>query len=339
MNTEQSDPPYNQTLLAVAVGSAPRALKSQFIQHLAGGGDLESLGQHLPAPLIREARLISERCQEGSIQIVPYSSERYPPLLRACSAPPAALYLKSGAPTFSFPTKMIAIVGTRAASVEMCQRTSLMSLQLTQHGLPVVSGLALGVDGAAHRGALTASSPCPTIAVLAHGLDRVYPSSHSQLAESILAKGGALISEYPPATEPLKHHFLERNRIIAALAVGVIVVQAGERSGSLVTARFAAEFGRDVFVMESTEGDPAFSGGDQLIDDGAICIAGAREVLEEYGIKSLQVGDSNLGSWQTLSIEEYREKTCYSASEMLKLELQGLVVRLPGNRISVLVSK
>jgi predicted Rossmann fold nucleotide-binding protein DprA/Smf involved in DNA uptake len=142
-----------------------------------------------------------------------------------------------------------------------------------------------------------------------------------------------------PATEPLKHHFLERNRIIAALAVGVIVVQAGERSGSLVTARFAAEFGRDVFVMESTEGDPAFSGGDQLIDDGAICIAGAREVLEEYGIKSVQEGDSTLGSWQTLSIEEYREKTCYSASEMLKLELQGLVVRLPGNRISVLVSK
>lgn len=337
MKTHSPHPYDERAVNAVAVGNAPRPLKSQLIQHLTEGGDLESLSSLLPASLLREARLISERCQELSIEIIPYSSDRYPALLRASSAPPAALYLKSNAPTFSFPSKMIAIVGTRAASVEMCQRTSLISLQLAQHGLPVVSGLALGVDGAAHRGALTASAPCPTIAVVAHGLDRVYPSSHAQLAESIIVKGGAIISEYPPATEPLKHHFLERNRIIAALAVGVIVIQAGERSGSLVTARFAADFGRDVFVMESVEGDAAFSGGSQLVEDGAIPIAGAREVLEEYGVKAHGEDDPSCGSWQTLSIDQYREKTGYSSSEMLKLELEGRAVRLPGNRISVML--
>lgn len=326
-----------RTTTAIAVGIAPRTLKSQSIQHLADGGDLGAIEAHLPSTLQREARKIQERCAELSIQIIPYPSDRYPPLLRASTAPPAAIYLRSNVPTFSFPTKMVAIVGTRSASVEICQRTSLMSLQLAQHGLPVVSGLALGVDGAAHRGALNASSPCPTIAVVAHGLDRVYPSSHSPLADSILSKGGAIISEYPPGTEPLKHHFLERNRIIAALALGVVVVQAGERSGSLVTARFAAEFGRDVFVMENTDGDPAFSGGAQLIDDGAIPIAGAREVLEEYGVKSSTSEDTASASWQTLSLDQYRERTGYSASEMLKLELEGRVVRLPGNRVSVIL--
>lgn len=328
-----------RTITAVAVGIAPRTLKSQLIQHLSDGGAWKSIEQHLPSPVLRQARDITERCKDLSIQIVPYSSDRYPPLLRASTAPPAALYLRANAITFAFPAKMIAIVGTRAASVEMCQQTSQMSCHLARHGLPVVSGLALGVDGAAHRGALTASTTCPTIAVVAHGLDRIYPSSHAQLAESILAKGGALVSEYPPGTEPLKHHFLERNRIIAALTLGVVVIQAGERSGSLVTARHAADFGRDVFVIESADGDPAFSGGAQLIYDGAIPVAGAREILEEYGITSLKEHGDELGVWQTISLDEYREKTAHSPAEILRLEMEGRVIRLPGNRVSVMLKE
>ena len=167
-----------------------------------------------------------------------------------------------------------------------------------------MSGLALGVDGAAHRGALTATCGCPTIAVLAHGLDRVYPSSHSQLADSIVHQGGALVSEYPPGIEPLKHHFLERNRIIAGLSLGVVVVQAGERSGSLVTANYAADFGRDVFVLEGADGDSGFSGGARLIEDGAIPIAGAREVLEEYGVQNEAPVTGCASTWQTLSVAE-----------------------------------
>jgi DNA protecting protein DprA len=326
-----------RTITAVAAGIAPRTLKSQLIQHLADSGNLESLQQCLPSPLLRQAREIISRCKDLFIDIVPFSSERYPLLLRSNPAPPTALYLRTSTPNFAFPARMIAIVGTRAASVEMCQHTSQMSLHLAQHGLPVVSGLALGVDGAAHRGALAASIPCPTIAVLAHGLDRLYPSSHAQLAESILSKGGALVSEYPPGTEPLKHHFLERNRIIAALALGVVVVQAGERSGSLVTARYAADFGRDVFVMESADGDSAFSGGAQLIEDGAIPVAGAREILEEYGIRSVQGSTDHPSAWETVSLDEYLKRTGHSTADILRLEVAGHVIRLPGNRVSIML--
>lgn len=325
------------TITAIAVGIAPRTIKSQMIQHLIDGGELRSMEQHLPSALLREARQIAQTCGERSIQIVPFSSDRYPPLLRASAAPPAALYVRANALTFTFPARMIAIVGTRAASVEMCQQTTQMSLHLAEHGLPVVSGLALGVDGAAHRGALMASVSCSTIAVVAHGLDRVYPSSHTQLAESILSKGGALVSEYPPGAEPLKHHFLERNRIIAALTLGVLVVQAGERSGSLVTARYAADFGRDVFVLENTDGDSAFSGGAQLIEDGAIPVAGAREILEEYGIDAVRENGQRHGAWETISLEEYRRRTGNSPAEILRLEMEGNVIRLPGNRVSVML--
>ena len=332
-----TQPTAPQTHISVAIGNAPRAQKIQFLRQLSDGDSLASLKHHLSPALLRDAEEICERCHNLCIGIIPYTSDHYPPLLRACSAPPAALYIKKQTPSFSFPAKMVAVVGTRAASVEMCQRTSLLSLQLAQHGIPVVSGLALGVDGAAHRGALTATTQCPTIAVVAHGLDRIYPPSHTQLAESILLKGGVIISEYPPGTEPLKHHFLERNRIIAALALGVVVVQAGERSGSLVTARFAADFGRDVFVMDSADGDASFSGGANLIEDGAIPISSAREVLEEYGIQEVVQGATSASGWQTLTIDDYRNRTGYSASEMLRLEMEGLVVRLPGNKVSVML--
>jgi DNA processing protein len=112
------------------------------------------------------------------------------------------------------------------------------------------------------------------------------------------------VSEYPPGIEPLKHHFLERNRIIAGLSLGVVVVQAGERSGSLVTANYAADFGRDVFVLEGADGDSGFSGGARLIEDGAIPIAGAREVLEEYGVQNEAPVTGCASTWQTLSVAE-----------------------------------
>jgi DNA processing protein len=201
----------------------------------------------------------------------------------------------------------------------------------------VVSGLALGIDGAAHRGALTVSRECPTIAVVAHGLERTYPPSHSSLADAIVERGGAILSEYPPGTEPFKHHFLERNRIVAGLSLGVVVIQAGERSGSLVTARFAAEYGRDVFVLEAEEDDTRCSGGANLIEEVAIPIAGAREVLQEYGVLAAESDTGDGGAWRTMTVDEYLRMTGYSTSQLLRLEMEGRVVRLPGNRVSVMV--
>jgi DNA processing protein len=167
--------------------------------------------------------------------------------------------------------------------------------------------------------------------VLAHGLDRVYPSSHQGLARQIVAAGGLLVSEYPPGTEPLKHHFLARNRIIAGLSRGVVIVQAGARSGSLVTAQFAADFGRDVFIVSPEEGDERYAGGGVMLEQGAIAISSAREVLSEYGMK----GDFACESIAEVEmpINEAMLKLGLSHSDLLEKELRGEITRLQGNRV------
>ncbi len=323
--------------VAVAVTCAPRARKVELVSALVDGADAATVAQHLTGAELRAGEDAVEQGRALGFDLISYWSSRYPEPLRASTFPPAALFIRSRIKQFSFPDRMIAVVGTRAASVEMCQRASVVSGVLAQSKLCVVSGLALGIDGAAHRGALSSDQPCPTIAVVAHGLERTYPPSHAALADTIVERGGAIVSEYPPGTEPLKHHFLERNRIVAALSLGVVVMQAGERSGSLVTARFAAEYGRDVFVVEGEDGDASYSGGARLIDEGAIPIAGAREVLSEYGMVPASSDPSPDARWQTLAMEDYLRKTGYSAAHMLRLEMEGRVLRLPGNRVSVML--
>jgi DNA processing protein len=323
--------------IAVAITCASRVRKVQLLRTLVEGASLESLSEHLTVSELRAGEHAVEDSGVLGFEVIPYSSERYPSALRATSLPPAALFVRSREKPFAFPSKMVSIVGTRAASVEMCQRASVLGSRLAQANLCVVSGLALGIDGAAHRGALTTNVPCPTLAVVAHGLERTYPPSHTNLADSIVERGGALISEYPPGTEPLKHHFLERNRIVAGLSLGVVVIQAGERSGSLVTARFAAEYGRDVFVFEAEGDDRRCVGGANLIEEGAIPIAGAREVLSEYGALPTQSVSAGEGASKTMTVDEYLRMTGYSVGQMLRLEMEGRVLRLPGNRVSVMM--
>lgn len=322
--------------IGVALTCAPRARKVELLSQLVNGASLASLSAYLSGPELRAGQMAVEEGFSRGFEVIPYSSARYPAALRATSLPPAALFIRAKERLFTFPSKMVSVVGTRAASVEMCQRTSVLGGHLARADLCVVSGLALGIDGAAHRGALTSSLSCPTLAVVAHGLERTYPPSHSLLADSIVERGGAIISEYPPGTEPLKHHFLERNRIVAGLSLGVVVIQAGERSGSLVTARFAAEYGRDVFVLEAEEDDTRCSGGANLIEEGAIPIAGAREVLQEYGVLSAESDASDGGAWRTMTVDEYLSLTGYSVAQVLRLEMEGRVLRLPGNRVSVM---
>jgi predicted Rossmann fold nucleotide-binding protein DprA/Smf involved in DNA uptake len=139
------------------------------------------------------------------------------------------------------------------------------------------------------------------------------------------------VSEYPPGIQPLKHHFLERNRIVAGLARGIVVVQAGERSGSLVTANYAGDFGRDVFVFEGGPGDDRYRGSSRLCDDGAITIRGAARVLAEYGLSP----QNEEGEWTTISYQELSELTQGSMERALTWELEGSLVRLSGNRFSV----
>lgn len=179
----------------------------------------------------------------------------------------------------------IAIVGTRKATHEGISIARDIARQCAKNGLTVVSGLALGIDGAAHEGALDAGGK--TIAVLANGLDTVYPRQHESLAMRMIEKGGALISEYPEGSPAYPNQFLERNRIVAGISLATVVIEAPERSGSIATARIAAEAGREVFVIPGSVTSINYRGSHTLIRNGARLIRSADDMFEDLGFQGL----------------------------------------------------
>ena len=193
---------------------------------------------------------------------------------------PKTVYVRGGLP----PTrvKAVAIVGTRKPSLYGTQVAFDLAEKLARAGVTIISGLAYGIDAAAHKGALAGGGH--TIAVMAHGLDTVYPKGHNALAHGIIEAGGALLSEYPEAEPALKHRFLERNRIVSGLADCVIVIEAAERSGTLRTVAEALEQGVDVCAVPGSIQNPQAFGPNQLIKQGAHCITQANDVLELLGI-------------------------------------------------------
>ncbi len=197
----------------------------------------------------------------------------YPADLREISSPPTSLYALGKLPK----APMVAVVGTRTLTAYGEAHTYQIALELARAGLVIVSGLALGVDAIAHRAALDAGGT--TVAVLACGLDRIYPAQHRQLAKDILAAGGALVSEYPAGVPPLRHQFVLRNRIIAGLAVGTLVTESPEKGGALYTAHKAIEYGRVVMALPGDVGRPTSVGTNNLIRAGAIPITGSTDVL------------------------------------------------------------
>ncbi|MCL4748203.1 MAG: DNA-processing protein DprA, partial [Burkholderiaceae bacterium] len=189
----------------------------------------------------------------------------YPPLLLQIGDPPPLLYLVGSPEAMSLPA--LAIVGSRSATAAGTETAEAFSAALAAEGLAIVSGLAIGIDAAAHRGALQAGGA--TIALLGTGADRVYPAHNRDLARAIVARGGALVSELALGTGVRRDHFPRRNRLIAGLARGVLVVEAALRSGSLGTARQAGEFGRDVFAIPGSIHSPLSKGCPQRIRLGA----------------------------------------------------------------------
>lgn len=173
----------------------------------------------------------------------------------------------------------VGIVGTRRASPQGKKNAFRFARALAVRGIAVVSGLARGVDAMAHWGCLKGKSP--TVAVLAHGLDRIYPAEHRGLAAAIVEAGGCLVSEFPPSVPPLKHHFPLRNRLIAGLSRGTVVIEAQIKSGALITANYAADYGREVFVLPGDAEDVAYSGNHKLIQEGAHLVTSPREILKE----------------------------------------------------------
>ena len=201
---------------------------------------------------------------------------RYPALLAAIADPPTGLYVRGDAATLASP--QLAIVGSRNPTPSGRENAHRFAGDLSRAGLTITSGLALGVDAAGHRGALDAEGP--TVAVCGTGLDASYPRANAALADEIAARG-ALASEFPPGSPPLRSNFPRRNRIISGLSAGVLVVEAAVRSGSLITARLAAEQGREVFALPGSIHNELAGGCHQLIRQGAQLVENVAEILIE----------------------------------------------------------
>ncbi|WP_133511205.1 DNA-processing protein DprA [Candidatus Thiosymbion oneisti] len=287
------------------------------------------------------------------VQILTRDDPRYPPLLAEVSTPPILLFVRGDPEVLKDP--MLAIVGSRNPTPTGRETTSDFARYLAACGLTIVSGLAIGIDGAAHAGALEGGR---TVAVLGTGPDRVYPAAHRDLARRIAEKG-ALVTEYPPGTAPVGRNFPRRNRMISGLSLGTLVTEAALKSGSLITARYAVEQGREVFAIPGSIHNPLARGCHALIRDGAKLVESAADILEELapllgpltaettepdGSGSGDPGDldadylrllENLGH-DPVSPDDLIRRTGLPAQDiasmLLLLELKGYVSSCPGGR-------
>jgi DNA processing protein len=304
-----------------------------------------------------------EKARELGGDVLILDDGSYPYLLREIADPPITLYVK-GAWQECFEAPCIAVVGSRRCSTYGENASEMLSRDLAANGICVISGLARGIDTAAHRGAIAGKGR--TIAVLGTGIDSVYPKENAKLVDEILASGGAVVSQFPLNTPPLKDNFPYRNRIISGLSLGVLIVEASERSGSLITARLAMEQNREVMAVPGNITSKNSFGTNYLIKSGAKLVQQWQDVVAELPqeissailppkidetkgeIKSKPPGllPANLSEnarkiWQFLSADEpvhidiLLEASSLSIGEvtavLLDLEMRELVRALPGN--------
>ncbi len=283
----------------------------------------------------------------SGIEALRLDDDAYPPLLRAIPDPPPVLWAKGSVAALSRPA--VAIVGSRAASSYALEVASRLAGELADRGLAVVSGLARGVDGAAHRGTLAAGGT--TIGVLGSGLDRIYPPEHADLAVSI-CKTGVLVSELGPGAPPLPEHFPLRNRLISGISLAVLVVEASEKSGSLITARYALEQGREVMAVPGSVLSGRNRGSHALLKDGAKVVETADDILEGLGWpgvgvhvaerRNLQKPDpllDRLARGETYDLDALATIFALPGPRLLaritEWEMQGRLVRTPGGRYGI----
>ncbi len=242
------------------------------------------------------------------IRIILQNDDDFPELLREIPWPPLALYVRGTLPTFEKPA--VAIVGTRKATPIGLTTAEQFARELAGRGLPIISGLALGMDAAAHRGTLEARGVA--VAVLASSVGYITPRTNAQLGEQILKNGGAIISEYPLGTESIPRLFLERNRIVSGLSKGVLVIEAPKRSGTLATARFAIEQNRDLFVVPGAITNPNYEGSHDLIKQGAQLVTTSADILATLG---LETGDESLATQQLPFLDPLQQKIVVCLTE------------------------
>ena len=293
--------------------------------------------------------------ERSGVNIVSCLDTAYPSKLRTIHDPPILLYMTGNMKGFEDPS--LSIVGSRRASHHGTMLTEQWSQELASFGFTIVSGLARGVDAAAHRGTLAAGGT--TIAVLGCGIDRTYPPEHTSLREAIEANG-TVISEFPMQSPPHAHHFPKRNRIISGLTLGVLVTQATLKSGSLITARLAAEQGREVFAVPGSIKEEQSRGPHELIKQGARLVEKVQDILEELAPQlderfmnpvqqepgltnrpSVQLKDEEAVVYNLLSddptiLDDLIVKSGMGAGALngllLSMELKGIIRCLPGSR-------
>ena len=355
--------------LALTPGLGPRKIK-QLVTHFGSAeavleadrealAEVEGIGPKLIESLVtndvgESVERELERAAKLGVTLLPLSDPRYPESLRQIFDPPSVLYVHGELPAALHELRSLAVVGTRNASEHALALTKTLARELAALGVVIVSGLALGVDGAAHEGALAAEDG-RTVAVLGSGVDKVYPSQHQRLARRLIDAGGAVVSEYRLGTTPRAENFPGRNRIINGLSRGVVVVEAGQKSGALITADFATEEGRTVFAVPGRVGDPRAAGSLALLRQGAVLVTCAQDVLDEFGwqrapttAKTLeldpaqqQLVDAVLEHGSPL-LDDLIAATGRDSSELLPLltllELRGIVKSIPGGRYIVVAT-
>lgn len=346
--------PQIATRLVAHFGSAEGILAASPTQLSEVEGVGVAVARNLRSSLYRDKAVeVAELCQAAGIDLIPPWDARFPRLLAELPDPPSLIYIRGQLlPTDGL---SIAIVGTRGATQYGRSQAARFARILSRSGLTIVSGLARGIDAAAHQGALEAGGR--TIAVLCSGVAEVYPPGHVDLAEQIVASG-ALISEYPPGTRPRRGMFPQRNRLISGLSLGTIVVEAAERSGALITARLSGEQGREVLAVPGLVTAPGSKGCHMLIRDGAILVRSPEDVLDALGplvegvtispdqtvrdASELQLNEQETAVLQAIGVEPTDINSVVDASELpvarvlstlSVLEMRHLVRRVSGQTV------
>jgi DNA processing protein len=302
----------------------------------------------LSESLIERARAERLRAAEAGINVLAWNDPRMPAQLLAISDAPPVLWYRGSLDCLNQPA--VAIVGSRAASSVALETARRLATDLASRRITVISGLARGVDSSAHRGALETGQ---TVAVLGSGVDYIYPSEHTELASRIAASG-LVLSEYPPGTLPIPFHFPMRNRLISGLSRAVVVIEASDKSGSLITANCAAEQGRDVMAVPGNVLSGRNKGGHALIRDGAKIVESADDIVAELGFgpaaaltAAAQPSDNGSTSSEDPVLRRMDTACAYDVDALAAacgldaprllphlagLELRGLVRRVGGGR-------
>lgn len=270
----------------------------------------------------------TRRVEESGVKVLTWESDDYPELLREIPAAPPLIFVRGSLEPVD--RWSVAVVGTRRLTAYGRQITRDLVAGLARNGITVVSGLARGIDAVAHRAALEEGGR--TIAVMACGIDKVYPPEHRDLAHQIVDGHGAIISDYPFGSEPESAHFPARNRLISGLSLGVLVVEAGEKSGALITSRFALEQNREVFAVPGNINSPVSVGTNNLIQQGSKLVTRVEDILEELNLKMV----AELAMANVVLPETAEEAALISqlSSQPLHVDELGRLTGLPSSLVS-----